>query len=71
MHPCRSIFGDPEGCSGYAPPAEHSWHQLGAVIDMTKAGLDDSWIVDALEDKGWFQSLPDSDPGRFSFNDRH
>jgi hypothetical protein len=48
-----------------------SWHQLGAAIDITQEGLDDPRIFQALIDNGWCQSLPDSDPGHFSFDGCH
>jgi len=48
-----------------------SWHQLGAAIDITQGGVDRPEIVTALEDNGWCQSLPGSDPGHFSFDGCH
>ena len=68
---CRAICGDPEGCPDLCAPPGLSWHQLGAAIDITQEGVDDSRIVAALEDNGWCQSLPDSDPGHFSFDGCH
>ena len=68
---CRSICGNPEGCRGLCAPPGLSWHQLGAAIDITQEGLDDPRILQALIDNGWCQSLPDSDPGHFSFDGCH
>lgn len=68
---CRSICGNPEGCRGLCAPPGLSWHQLGAAIDITQEGLDDPGIFRALIDNGWCQSLPDSDPGHFSFDGCH
>jgi hypothetical protein len=68
---CRSICGNPEGCRGRCAPPGLSWHQLGAAIDITQEGLDDRRIFQALIDNGWCQSLPDSDPGHFSFDGCH
>ena len=68
---CRSICGNPEGCRGLCAPPGLSWHQLGAAIDITQEGLDDPRIFQALIDDGWCQSLPDSDPGHFSFDGCH
>jgi len=68
---CRSICGNPEGCRGLCAPPGLSWHQLGAAIDITQEGLDDPRIFQALIDNGWCQSLPDSDPGHFSFDGCH
>ena len=66
--PLRNV---PEGCPDRCAPAGLSWHQLGAAIDITQAGLDDPGIISALEDNGWCQSLPGSDPGHFSFDGCH
>jgi len=68
---CRSICGNPEGCRDLCAPPGLSWHQLGAAIDITQEGLDDPRIFQALIDDGWCQSLPDSDPGHFSFDGCH
>ena len=68
---CRAICGNPEGCPGLCAPPGLSWHQLGAAIDITQEGLDDPRIFQALIDNGWCQSLPDSDPGHFSFDGCH
>ena len=68
---CRSICGNPEGCPGLCAPPGLSWHQLGAAIDISQEGLDDPRIFQALIDNGWCQSLPDSDPGHFSFDGCH
>jgi hypothetical protein len=68
---CRSICGNPEGCPDLCAPPGLSWHQLGAAIDITQEGLDDPRIFQALIDNGWCQSLPDSDPGHFSFDGCH
>jgi hypothetical protein len=68
---CRSICGDPLGCAGLCAPPGRSWHQLGAAVDITQEGLDTPEIVSALEDNGWCQSVPDSDPGHFSFDGCH
>ena len=68
---CRSICGNPQGCPDRCAPAGLSWHQLGAAIDITQEGVDRSAIVTALEDNGWCQSLPGSDPGHFSFDGCH
>lgn len=68
---CRDICGDPEGCPGLCAPAGLSWHQLGAAIDTAEEGLADPNVVRALEDNGWCQALPDSDPGHFSFDGCH
>lgn len=68
---CRAICGNPAGCPDRCAPAGLSWHQLGAAIDIAQEGVDDPRIVAALEDNGWCQSLPDSDPGHFSFDGCH
>ena len=68
---CRNICGDPLGCPGLCAPPGKSWHQLGAAIDTTQEALDTPGIVSALEANGWCQSVPDSDPGHFSFDGCH
>jgi hypothetical protein len=68
---CRSICGNPDGCTGLCAPPGRSWHQLGAAVDITEEGLDDPRIFRALIDNGWCQPLPGSDPGHFSFDGCH
>jgi hypothetical protein len=68
---CRAICGDPNGCPGLCAPPGLSWHQLGAAIDITQASLDQDRIVEALENNGWCQSVPDTDPGHFSYDGCH
>jgi D-alanyl-D-alanine carboxypeptidase-like protein len=68
---CTNICGDPDGCEGTCAPPGLSWHQLGAAVDITQEGLDDERILRALEANGWCQSVPDSDPGHFSFDGCH
>jgi len=68
---CRNICGNPNGCEGTCAPPGRSWHQLGEAVDITQAGLDDARIPQALEDNGWCQAVPDTDPGHFSFDGCH
>jgi hypothetical protein len=68
---CTNICGDANGCAGTCAPPGLSWHQLGAAIDITQEGLDDPRIPRALEAAGWCQSVPDTDPGHFSFDGCH
>lgn len=68
---CRDICGDRNGCPGLCAPAGLSWHQLGAAIDITEDGVADPNVVRSLEENGWCQALPDSDPGHFSFDGCH
>lgn len=68
---CDDICGDPNGCEGTCAPPGLSWHQLGAAVDITQEGLDDERIPRALEANGWCQSVPDTDPGHFSFDGCH
>ena len=68
---CRGICGDPNGCAGTCAPPGTSWHQLGAAVDVTQAGIDDSSIVAALKRAGWCEPLLGSDPGHFSFGGCH
>jgi LAS superfamily LD-carboxypeptidase LdcB len=62
---------EPGGCPDRCARPGLSWHQLGAAVDITQEGVDDAGIVQALEDNGWCQSLPGSDPGHFSFDGCH
>jgi hypothetical protein len=68
---CKGICGDANGCAGTCAPPGRSWHQLGAAVDITQAGLDDPRIPLALEDNGWCQAVPDTDPGHFSYGGCH
>jgi hypothetical protein len=68
---CTNICGDPNGCEGTCAPPGLSWHQLGAAVDITQAGIDDGRIPRALEANGWCQAVPHSDPGHFSFGGCH
>lgn len=68
---CKNICGDANGCAGTCAPPGRSWHQLGAAVDITQAGLDDPRIPPALEDAGWCQAVPDTDPGHYSYGGCH
>jgi len=68
---CRNICGNPDGCPGRCAPPGLSYHQLGAAIDITQDSLDTPGVIGALEETGWCQSQPDSDPGHFSFDGCH
>jgi hypothetical protein len=68
---CEGICQDPNGCKGLCAPPGKSWHQLGAAVDITQAGLDDARIVQALRGAGWCEPLPVNDPGHFSFGGCH
>jgi hypothetical protein len=68
---CRNICGDENGCPGTCASPGASYHQLGAAIDITQGSLDTTGVIQALEDAGWCQSQPDSDPGHFSFSGCH
>ena len=63
---CRNICGDPNGCPGTCASPGSSYHQLGAAIDITQGSLDTPGVIRALEETGWCQSEPDTDPGHFS-----
>jgi hypothetical protein len=68
---CVQICGSRRGCPGACAPPGLSWHQRAAAIDVTQAMLDEPGVIGALEDAGWCQSLPDTDPGHFSFDGCH
>ena len=68
---CLRICHDLNGCPGRCARPGSSYHQLGAAIDVTQAALDSTRIVDGLVRAGWCQSVPDSDPGHFSFGGCH
>jgi hypothetical protein len=68
---CERICGSRQGCPGTCAPPGLSWHQRAAAIDVTQAMLDTPGVIEALEDAGWCQALPDSDPGHFSFDGCH
>lgn len=68
---CEGICGSRRGCPGACAPPGLSWHQRAAAIDVTQEMLDTPGVIRALEDAGWCQSLPDTDPGHFSFDGCH
>jgi hypothetical protein len=68
---CRHICGSADGCPSRCLPPGKSYHQLGAAVDITAAEVRSSRIVSALRKAGWCQSVPDSDPGHFSFGGCH
>lgn len=68
---CELICGTRRGCPGACAPPGLSWHQRAAAIDVTQEMLDTPGVIRALEDAGWCQSLPDTDPGHFSFDGCH
>jgi hypothetical protein len=68
---CRSICGDPGGCPGRCAAPGTSYHQLGAAIDISERSLGSLAIIAALERAGWCESVPDSDPGHFSYGGCH
>lgn len=68
---CENICGDRRGCPDLCAPPGLSWHQRGEAVDVTQAMLDTPGLIEALEEAGWCQSLPDSDPGHFSLNGCH
>lgn len=68
---CVNICGNAEGCPGKCARPGTSYHQLGAAIDIPHSALDTPAIVSALRRAGWCQSVPDSDPGHFSFDGCH
>ena len=68
---CRNICGNANGCPGTCASPGASYHQLGAAIDITQGSLDTAGVIGALQDNGWCQSQPDTDPGHFSFSGCH
>ncbi len=68
---CRNICGNANGCPGTCASPGASYHQLGAAIDITQGSLDTPGVITALQEAGWCQSEPDTDPGHFSFAGCH
>lgn len=68
---CTRICGNPNGCPGTCVKPGLSYHQLGSAIDLSGAMLDAPGIVRAFTDAGWCQSVPNTDPGHFSFGGCH
>ena len=68
---CERICGNRQGCPGTCVRPGRSYHQLGAAIDVDGAALRDERVVRALEEAGWCQPLPGSDPGHWSFGGCH
>lgn len=67
---CERICGA-RSCPGLCAPPGLSWHQRGLAIDVSQASLDTPGVVGSLEDRGWCQAVPASDPGHFSFDGCH
>lgn len=67
---CEGICGK-RSCPGLCAPPGYSWHQRGLAVDISQASLDTPGVTRALEDAGWCQAVPDSDPGHFSFDGCH
>jgi hypothetical protein len=68
---CERICGSRRGCPGTCAPPGLSWHQRGEAVDVTQEMLDTPGVIEALEEAGWCQSLPDTDPGHFSWDGCH
>jgi LAS superfamily LD-carboxypeptidase LdcB len=68
---CEAICGTRRGCPGLCAPPGLSWHQRAMAIDVTQEMLDTPGVIEALEEAGWCQSLPSSDPGHFSYDGCH
>ena len=68
---CRNICGNANGCPGTCASPGASYHQLGAAIDITQGSLDTPGVITALQQEGWCESEPNTDPGHFSFAGCH
>ncbi len=68
---CKRLCGSRQGCPGTCAPPGLSWHQRAEAIDVTQEMLDTPGVIEALQDAGWCQALPDTDPGHFSFDGCH
>lgn len=68
---CQRICGNRMGCPGTCAAPGLSWHQRGLAIDISEESTQDPGVVDALEQTGWCQSVPQNDPGHFSFDGCH
>jgi hypothetical protein len=68
---CSRICGNRMGCPGTCAPPGLSWHQRGLAIDISEASLENPGVVEALEETGWCQAVPRTDPGHFSFDGCH
>jgi hypothetical protein len=68
---CQRICGNQDGCPGRCVKPGLSYHQLGAAIDVSAETLRQRGVVAALEQAGWCESVPKTDPGHFSFDGCH
>jgi hypothetical protein len=68
---CQRICGNRMGCPGTCAAPGLSWHQRGLAIDISEESLQDQGSVQALQQTGWCQSVPQNDPGHFSFDGCH
>jgi D-alanyl-D-alanine carboxypeptidase len=68
---CVRVCGNSAGCPGTCAEPGTSYHQRGKAIDVTRASLEAPRVAAALQEAGWCQSVPESDPGHFSFDGCH
>jgi hypothetical protein len=68
---CIRICGDGNGCPGTCAPPGLSWHNRGAAVDLTSSEIKDPGILSAMHAAGWCESVPENDPGHFSFGGCH
>lgn len=68
---CKRICGNRMGCPGTCAPPGLSWHQRGLAVDISQDSLATPAVFGALEEMGWCQSVPQNDPGHFSFDGCH
>jgi hypothetical protein len=68
---CQRICGNRMGCPGTCAAPGLSWHQRGLAIDISAESLGDPEVVQAFQQTGWCQAVPQNDPGHFSFGGCH
>jgi len=68
---CKQVCGNRMGCPGTCAPPGLSWHQRGLAIDISPDSLHAPGVFEALQQAGWCQSVPQNDPGHFSFDGCH
>jgi hypothetical protein len=68
---CQNICGNTDGCPGTCVKPGLSYHQLGLAVDLTQGSLDTPGVIRAMQDAGWCQAVPNSDPGHFSYHGCH
>lgn len=68
---CMRLCSNANGCPNACARPGTSYHQLGAAIDISSDAFRDPRVVSALQQSGWCEPLPTTDPLHFSYDGCH